>query len=186
MMFLYFLAALFGIVLVAILVNRATGTKASYIEALVLGTGERELWRDAAADFATLPRFGQAAVMSFPRLRRHVAVWTTQRLIVAQRALGSSKHLITHQILFEALPAADLGAASGAAREFAAGFYGRGFETLLAASHAFARVNDADCVRLVLNGDSSAVSNVIEVYLFSDRLAELRAALGGSVSFSAG
>lgn len=186
MVFLYFVAALGTIVLIAILINRVTGTKASYVEDLVLGPGELELWRDAAADFATLPRFGQAAVMSFPRLRRHVAVWTTRRLIVAQRALGSSKHMITHEVLFETLAALDHAGASAATREFAGGFYGRGFETLLASSHAFSRVNESDCVRLVMNGDSSAVSNLIEAYLFSDRLAELRSALGASGSLSAG
>lgn len=179
MAFLYFLAVLLGIVAVAMVVNRVTGTHASYLEALQLEPGERERWRDTAADFATLPRFGQAAVMSFPRRRRHVAVWTTRRLIVAQRALGSAKHLITHQVVFEASAAPELDPARQAAREFGGGFYGRGFETLLAASHARARVNDKECVRLVLTADSSATSNVIEAYLFSDRLAELYAALGG-------
>jgi hypothetical protein len=177
MALLYFLAALLGIALLAILVNRATGTKASYIEALQLEPGELQLWRDEAADVATLPRFGQAAVTSFPRLRRHVAVWTTQRLIVAERALGSSRHMVTHQLLFEAVPAPALAPAREAAGKFAAGFYGRGFETLLVTSHSFSRVDDKDCVRLVLSGDSSAVSNVIEAYLFSDRLAELTDAL---------
>ncbi len=178
MAFLYFLAALLGIVVLAIVVNRLTGTRANYLEALQFEPGEHERWRDAAADFATLPRFGQAAVMSFPRLRRHVAVWTTRRLIVAQRALGSTKHMITHQVVFEASPTPGLEPAREAAREFGAGFYGRGFETLLAQSHARARVNDKECLRLVLAADSSAVSNVIEAYLFSDRLAELYAALG--------
>ena len=179
MVFLYFLAALLGIVVFAMVVNRLTGTRASYLEALQFEPGEAELWRDAAADFAALPRFGQAARMSFPRLHRQVAVWTTRRLIVAQRALGSSKHMITHQVVFEALPAPAEKAARDAAREFGGGFYGRGFETLLAASHSLARVNDRECVRLVLAADSSAASNVIEAYLFSDRLAELRAAIGG-------
>ena len=176
---LYFLLALAGIVVFAIVVNRLTGTKANYLEALRLEAGERELWRDSAADFGTLPRQGQALKMSFPRLRRHTAVWTTRRLIIAQRALGSAQHLITHQIVFRAPSNSsdpDAGA-QHAASQFAGGFYGRGFETLLAASHSFARVDDKDCLRVVLEPDSSAASNLIEVYLFSDRLAELREAL---------
>ena len=54
------------------------------------------------------------------------------------------------------------------------GFYGRGFETLFAASDSFACVKERDCVRFVLGADSSAASNFIEAYLFSERLSELR------------
>jgi hypothetical protein len=175
MAFLYFLAALLGIIVFAVLVNRLTGTKANYLEALTLEPGERELWRDAAADFATRPRLGQALVMSFPRMHRHTAVWTTQRVVIAQRVLGAGKHLITHQVLFESAPAPP--GAAEAATKFGGGFYGRGFETLRAASHSFSRVNAKDCVCLVLSADSSAVSNVLEAYVFSDRLSGLRAAL---------
>ncbi len=128
MTFLYFIAALGGIVLVAIVVNRLTGTRASYLDALALDAGERELWRDAAADFATLPRLGQAAVMSYPRLRRHTVVWTDRRVIVAQQVLLSSKRMLTHRLFFAA-QASDAGAAQAAAA-FAGGFYGRGFTTL--------------------------------------------------------
>ncbi|MES1176194.1 MAG: hypothetical protein ABUL62_17870 [Myxococcales bacterium] len=175
MVFLYFIAALAGIVVFAIVVNRLTGTKASYLESLALDADERELWRDSEADFATLPRFGQAMAMSFPRLGRHTAVWTDERVIIAQRALGSERHLITHQIFFDGGPAA--AAAREAASKFGAGFYGRGFETLLAAKHELTTVNERACVRLVLGADSSAASNLIEVYVFSEHLNALRAAL---------
>ena len=46
MVFLYFIAALLGIVLFAVVVNRVTGTKATYLDGLALEPGERELWRE--------------------------------------------------------------------------------------------------------------------------------------------
>jgi hypothetical protein len=175
MAFLYFIAALFGIVLVALVVNRATGTKATYLDAWVPDAGERELWRDAAADLATLPRLGQAAVMSYPRLRRHTVVWTNRRVVVAQQVLLSSKRMLTHQLCF-ALQASD-DAANAAATAFAGGFYGRGFTTIACAAKTFGRVNDKDCVRLQPTADSGATLNLAEVYIFTDQLAALRSAL---------
>src|SRR3954471_15383721 len=103
MALLYFLGALVAIVLVATVVNRVTGTKAVYLETLELTPGERELWRDERADFATLPRLGQAAVMSYPRLRRHTVLWTNRRVLVAQKPLFSSRRMLTHQLLVQSL-----------------------------------------------------------------------------------
>ena len=157
-------------------VNLLTGTKASYLETLVLADGERELWRDEAADFATLPALGQAAIMSYPRWRRHTALWTNQRVLVAQKVLFSSKRMLTHQLVFEAVVKAD---ARAAATEFSGGFYGRGFVTLVCASPALAKVNDKDCVRFRPTADSAAALNLVEAYLFSDRLADLRAKVPG-------
>ncbi len=175
MAFLYFIAALLGIVLVAVVVNRVTGTKATYLDALVLEPGERELWRDVGADFATLPRLGQAAVMAYPRLRRHTVVWTDRRIIVAQQVLLSAKRMLTHQIFFES-QSSD-GAAREAATGFAGGFYGRGFTTIACVAKTFDRVNDKDCVRLQPTTDSGATLNLVEAYVFTERLAELRTSL---------
>jgi len=174
MVIVYFLAALAGIVLFALIVNRLTGTRASYLEALELGPGERELWRDSGADFGLRPRTGSAVALSFPRLRRHSVLWTDRRLVIANRVLGSQRHMITHQVVFDGMGDASAQAAS---RELAGGFFGRGFSTLVARAPRFQRVNDRDCVCLVPSEDSGAALNVLEAYLFTDRLTELRAVL---------
>ena len=175
MAFLYFIAALGGITLVAVVVNRATGTRATYLDALVLNVGERELWRDAAADFATLSRLGQAALMSYPRMRRHTVIWTDRRVIVTQQVLFSSKRMLTHQLYFASQ--VNDRAAPTAAAAFAGGFYGRGFTTIACGAKTFGKVNDKDCVRLQPSADSEANLNLAEVYIFTDRLAALRSAL---------
>lgn len=174
MAFVYFLAALVGLLVFAIVVNRLTGTKAAYVEDLQLAPGELELWRDARADFARRPRLGQAVVMSYPRARRHEIVWTNQRVIVSQRVLFGPKHMLTHQIFFE--PATPTDAADAASR-FAGGFYGRGFETITALSHSFTRVNDRDCVRIQPTETSGSALNLEEAYVFSERLPELQRAI---------
>ena len=174
MTLLIFLAALGAIVLFAVTVNLVTGTKANYLELLQLEPGETELWRDAGADFATLPRTGQALVMSYPRFRRHTVLWTDGRVIVAQKTLFSSKRMITHQLVFESAPERSLSDARDVAAKFSGGFYGRGFATLVAASHAFATVNRRECVRILPSEASGAALNLQEAYIFSDDLAALR------------
>ncbi len=174
MVFLYFIAALLGIVALAVVVNRATGTKATYLDAFELEPGERELWRDAGANFATRPQLGQAAIISYPRMRRHTVVWTDRRIIVAQQVLLSSKRMLTHQLVFES---AATGVAREAAAGFAGGFYGRGFTTIACVAKTFGQVDHQDCVRLQPTGDSGATLNLAEAFIFTERLAALRTAL---------
>ncbi|HEY4370474.1 MAG TPA: hypothetical protein VGN52_00925 [Burkholderiales bacterium] len=173
MAFLWFLGALAAIVIFAMVVNRLTGTKAQYLETLQLQADEQEWWRDAEADFATVPRTGRAAVMTYSRLRRHTVLWTDRRVVIAQKALGSARHMITHQIHFvrgRETPAA--------ADEAFGGFYGRGFETIAAAGHAFAEVNGKPCVRIQPTAAGGGALNLDEALVFSDHLEMLRARLG--------
>jgi hypothetical protein len=150
------------------------------LEALELAPGERELWRDEAADFATLPRLGQAAVMSYPRLRRHTVVWTNRRVVVAQKVLFSSKRMLTHQLIFDQPQTAGVSHDEReAAAAFAGGFYGRGFTTLICSTKALGVVNGKECVRLEPRPDAAASLNLVEVYVFSDRVAELRSVAHG-------
>jgi hypothetical protein len=176
MAFVYFLAVLVGLVVFATLINRLTGTKATYVEDFQLAPGELELWRDAGADFARRPRLGQALVMSYPRMRRHTVLWTTQRVVVSQRVLFGPKHMLTHQIFFEPAAAGD------AASQFAGGFYGRGFETITATAKSFTQVNAKACVIITPSETSGSALNLAEAYLFSDRLAELEQALSGAAN----
>lgn len=177
MPFLIFFAALAAIVVLALVVNRVTGTRAHLLDALRLEPGEKELWRDSEADFATRPRFGGAVVMSFARMRRHTVVWTDRRVIVAQKVLLSSKRMITHQIVFPHDTGSTETDSSVAARTFGGGFYGRGFITIALSTKSFGRVNDKDCVRVAPTQESGAMSNVEEALIFTDRLAELQRSL---------
>jgi hypothetical protein len=174
MAFVYFLGALLAIVGVAMLVNRLTGTKAQYLENFQLEAGERELWRDTGADFATRPELGQALVMSYPRLRRHTIVWTSQRVLVAQKVLFSSKRMLTHQIFFVGQVGDASPAAAAAAQRFAGGFYGSGFQTIQARERSFGEVAGKACVIVKPSDASAGASNLAEAYVFSDQLAELR------------
>jgi hypothetical protein len=167
--FVWFVGALIAIVVFAIAANRLTGTKAQYLDSLQLEAGEAELWRDAEADFATVPRTGRAAVMSYPRLRRHTVLWTDRRIVISQKPLGSSKHMITHQIYF--VP--DVGAQAAAGAAFG-GFYGRGFETIVGAARSFDQVNGKDCARIKPTAACGAKLNLDEALIFTDRLAELQ------------
>jgi len=170
----YFIAVLAGIFGFAMLVNLITGTKATYLKDVRWAAGELELWRDPAADFAQRPRLGQALVMSYPRLRRHTIVWTNRRIVVTQRVLFGSKHMLTHQVVFEGVASP---AHAEAAAEYSGGFYGRGFETIVAAGHSFTTVNDQACARIQPSAATSDNLNLAEAYIFSDRLAELERAL---------
>lgn len=167
--FVWFVGALLAIVVFAIVANRLTGTKAQYLENLQLETGEAELWRDAEADFSTVPRTGRAVVMSYPRLRRHTVLWTDRRIVISQKPLGSSRHMITHQIYF----APDAGAQAAASEAFG-GFYGRGFETIAGTTKSFSQVNDRDCARIKPTEACGAQLNIDEALIFTDRLAELQ------------
>ena len=172
MSLLIFAAALVGIVVVAIVVNRITGTRASYIDALRLHPGENEIWRDTEADVARVPRAARPLILSFPRLRRHTVVWTERRIVIAQRALFSQKRMITHEVHFQGQAGNEARAASG---EALGGFFGRGFETIIAVSRSFGRIDDKPCVLIKPTEKSSAKLNLEELLIFSDRLPELEA-----------
>jgi hypothetical protein len=171
---LYFAGALLGIALLAIAINRLTGTTASYLESLQLAPDEKELWRDTAADFAIVPRVVRPHFISYPRLRRHTIVWTSRRVVISQRALFSRRSIVTHQLYFadQAGPQASA-AASGAF----GGFFGRGFETILAARRSFGTVNGKACIRIEPAEASRSRLNLDEVLIFSDRLGDLEQSL---------
>ena len=174
MSLLLFAGALLAVVVFAIAVNRVTGTKANYLDTLVFETGEKELWRDAGADLGIAPRIGRAVVMSYTRIRRHTVVWTNRRVIVSQKPLFSSKRMITHQIYFTLDMNASDANARTAARETFGGFFGRGFETIIAETKSFGQVNKKDCVRIKPTEDCGAKLNIDEILIFTDQLAELQ------------
>lgn len=169
MAFLLFLGALLAIVVFALIVNRVTGTKASYLDELQLDPGESELWRDMEADFALVPRIGGALVTSCPRLRRHGVVWTDRRVVVAQKALFSVRRMVTHQLFFESPTDTPDGDVRDGAQRYAGGFYGRGFTTVLCKSASFEPVSGKECVRIAPTEASGVALNVREILIFTDR-----------------
>ncbi len=177
MSLLLFIAALVGIVVFAMVVNRLTGTTSKYLDAFQLEPGEQERWRDIAADVALVPRLGRAVFMSFSRLRRHTVVWSDRRIVVAQKGLFSKRRVITHQIHFADNHGADGAAANKAALEFGGGFYGRGFQTIIAQSWSFGQRNQKDCVCVEPTEACGAAQNIGEVLIFTDRLADLEQCL---------
>lgn len=177
MSFLLFIAALAAIVGIAIVVNRLTGTTSKYLDGFPFEPGEQALWRDATADVALVPRLGRAAFMTFSRLRRHTVVWTDRRVIVAQKGLFSVRRVITHQIHFAAVSGGGEVAANKVALEFAGGFYGRGFQTIVAQSRSFGQRNQKDCVVIVPTEACGAAQNIDEVLIFTDQMAGLEQSL---------
>lgn len=114
--FLAFLGSLAAIVVVAVVVNRVRGARAHHLDAWTPGPDERTLAEDGEADFAVVPRLGQARVMTFPRLRRTHAVMTSARIVVATRALASRRYMITHVVHLDGgsgEPPAELGGLGG-------------------------------------------------------------------------
>lgn len=174
MSLLIFVASLAGIIGVAIVVNRITGTRASYIDALRLRPGENEIWRDTEADVARVPRAARPLILSFPRLRRHTVVWTERRIVISQKVLFSQKRMITHEVQFVGHARKEALAVAG---ETFGGFFGRGFETIIAESRSFGHLNQKPCVAIKPTEESSAKLNLEELLIFSDRLPQLEARL---------
>ena len=177
MSFLIFVAALLGLFIFAVVVNRVTGTKANYLDTFAFEAGEKELWRDAGADLGMEPRQGRSLIMSYTRMRRHTVVWTNRRVIISQKTLFSSKRMITHQIYFTRQMNAGDTIALEASSEFLGGFVGRGFETIVAETKSFGQVNKKDCVRIKPTEACGAKLNINEIFIFTDQLSELQNSL---------
>ena len=84
MAFLAFLGCLLGIILVALLTNRLTGTRAHYIENFRPDLPEHILWWGDGADVHIVPRTPQALIVSFARLRRDTLSSQTRDLSAAE------------------------------------------------------------------------------------------------------
>lgn len=175
MSLLLFAGALLAIVVFALVVNRLTGTRYLYLHELPFDPVEKELWRDTGADFYAVPRLGRALLMSYARMKRHTVVWTDRRVVVAQKILFSQKRAVTHQI-YVASGVAGVDE-NKAASELFGGFYGRGFQTIIADASAFGIVNDKACVRIRPTEACGAGQNLDELLIFSDRTAELQQSL---------
>jgi hypothetical protein len=171
---LYFVVALIAIVVFAVTLNRFTGTQPNDLENLQLAPGEKELWRDAQADFGLVPRVARSAVISFPRLRRHTIVWTNRRVVISQKALFSRHRMITHQIYFADQAGSQ---ASAAAASTFGGFFGRGYETVIAARRSSGTADGKPCVRIEPAEESRARLNLEEILIFTDRLPDLEQTL---------
>jgi hypothetical protein len=177
---LIFLGVLVGIVGVAVVVNKVTGTQAQYLEDLQLAPGEQQLLQLDGTDFFVIDNGPQPLVRSFLKLKRHRLVLTHQRLLVGQLPLGGSKHLIEKVLLFsrQAPGAAGLERVDG-------GFYGGGFSVYLVSPGGFGPGPGGEPGELAVVAERTPSSaNVTSFRLFVDppeALVEaLRALTGGA------
>jgi hypothetical protein len=162
--------ALVAIVLVAIVVNRMRGVRAQYLDAWAPEAGERRLLDDPRADFYSIPRMGQAKVMSFARRRRSHAVLTSTRIVIATRALLSRRHMITHVIHLggDGDPPAELG-------ELGGGLFSAGYIVLSARPSDMTVEDDGGkpYLRIVPQKTTSS-TNIEHCRLYSDDAAGFR------------
>jgi len=82
--------------------------------------------------------------------------------------------MVTHQIYFAAAAAPQ---ATAAAASAFGGFFGRGFETVMAVRRSFGTIDGKACVRIEPAEESRARLNLDEVLIFSDRRGDLEQAL---------
>jgi hypothetical protein len=155
-----FVLALGGIVVFALIVNRLTGTKTQYLDALVLASDERELWRSAGADAFVLAG-PQPLVRSFTRLGRHELVLTTKRLLWGQPALFGERVILQYAVLLTR----DGNGAAGLDR-LDGGFWGGGVITTLADPGALARAPGDGPEALELTPLPTGSSSTVLAYRF--------------------
>ena len=91
-MFFCFLA---GMVIVAKIVSKITGSKAYFFETFPLEEGERILWQDLAADAYPIPT-RRALIVTYRRSRRGAVRVTNRRIIAGTKSLFGPNHLIQH------------------------------------------------------------------------------------------
>lgn len=122
---LIFVGGILALVLLALIFNKIKGVRGRYTDQLELAPGEQISREDDAADFHVVPKFGQAAIMSFGRLKRTHAIVTNRRIVIGQKPLFSKRHLITHMLYFSAEPEVEtaLGGLTG-------GLYSLGYTVL--------------------------------------------------------
>lgn len=161
---LAFIGALVAIVLVAVAVNRKRGIRATYLDAWEPEPGERRLMEDAAADFYVVPRLGQAKKMSFARMHRSHAVLTSTRLVVATRALGSKRYMVTHM-----LHLGDGGDGPAELGQLSGGLLTVGYDVLAAQASAMTVERDGDKTYLrIVPEPTASGTNVEHCRLYSD------------------
>jgi hypothetical protein len=168
-----FLAAMAGLVGLAVVVNKVTGTKQQFLEDLVLAPGERELWRGDGCD-AYVVAGPQPLVQSFARLGRHRIILTTERLLWGQPALFGKKHVLERAVLFRRE-----GPGGAGLERLDGGFYGSGVIVHLADPKALKPVpggKPGECDWVPLPTVSS--TNVRSFRLFVKGVDGLLAALG--------
>ena len=100
----YFLLALGVIVLIGWIVSKVTGSRAYFIEDWTFAEGETVLWRDDQSDTYVIPKLGQAAIMSFARMRRGAVVVTNQRILVGSLPITGKKHMVMYVLYPQPAP----------------------------------------------------------------------------------
>lgn len=163
---LIFAIALLSIVLIALIINFVTGTKAHYIDDFKPEPGESILWQDKKADAYLVPVFGRAFLTSYARMKWFTVIVTNRRIIAAQKVLFGSKRLIRFEVVFDGL----------AAVKSPEIFYPRGYLLIQAERSGvdFGTQNDKPAMKIEPVPHSRDKNNVATVLIFSDELESLK------------
>lgn len=172
---LLFLILMTALVVVAIVVNKLTGTKAQDLEALALLPGERILWQEEKIDAFVLAGV-QPLFQSFGRLGRDKAVLTNLRLVWGRIPLGGGGHMIQNAVVFSR----NVPGASGVDR-LDAGFFGGGYSTHLADPASFEFRAEDQSLNIV-PAPTAGSTNIRSFKLFVRTGPALQAALAEAVA----
>ena len=107
---------------------------------------------------------------SYARMKRHTAIITNRRIIVAQKLLGSDRRVLQY-VFITNHETNDID--SIRASSFAGGFFGNGFSTLLSSGQRHETVDSKNCLVIVPDQKSSQTMNMKYGYLFSDKIQTL-------------
>lgn len=161
---LIFLIAVSGIFLIAIIINKIRGIKASYINSLALSEGEPIIWQDGSADFHLVPKMGQAKFMSFSRMNRAHIICTDRRIIVGQKVFLGKKYIITHMLYFSADPKIKKELDS-----LTAGQYSLGYLVYLVDKNQFsAEMDGKKCYLKIIPVSTKSSTNIEHCRVYSD------------------
>ncbi len=108
---------------------------------------------------------GQAALMSFSRLKRTHAILTNKRLIIGQRVFFGVRHMITHMLYLDgnAAPADEL-------NKLSAGLYSKGYQVWLTPRENFSAAMDSKKPYLKIIPDKTeSTINIEHCRLYSDQ-----------------
>ena len=159
---LFFLLALAAIVAIGVIVSKLNGSHTWPLATWKFNDGETVLWRDNAADVATIPKTGQAVVTQPPRLHRWTVIVTNQRLIVADKDLRGDS-LVKYVLYPGTAPGSDSKRSDG-------GLFSTGYETIVIQPGVVAPHLDGDHPYVALKPapDEPSSINLSEIRIYTD------------------
>ena len=162
---LFFFAFLAGMVLIAWIVSKLTGSHVYYLADWKYDADETILWRDDEADAVTLAKTGQALFMTFPRLHRSNVVVTNKRIIVAKKAAFTKRPLVMSVMWPH--PSAD-----GQSDKLGGGVLTVGYETFAYVADSLELTTNRSkhpCIELKPMDGQASSTNISRFLIFTDK-----------------